>query len=1118
MPFAEGKKVVRCSCGAALAVPAGFKGRAVSCPRCNRSVEVPAGPALAEEQTAVTTDPAPSPRSVRWFVARGKDRVGPLSTAQLKQMAGRDELSPEDMLLRSGETKWVRAGTIPGLFDGPASRPARPREKPALRRSSPLPWLLAGAAVVVLLLVAAVGLYFLLPSPMPPGPVPLAQNVAREGPDLQPRQGPNEGPDRDRPRDGGNQEPNRENPKEQANQEPNPGKEDPPAEKATLDLSHVSGDFHAAVVVQPRRILESRLGAKALTPEQLKEAEQGLGVAPKNVEQVIVVLDRAPPEPLPAKKEEPKDGWFLVDSREGKFSARFPKEPKKEERKTFGGTRQVWLAEVDKGTYEYELSYYDFTGDFANLGPESQLDTATRGLEIKAGFQGKKPIRLDKFPGAEVVIDDKDFRTYAIHRVFLVGNRVYHLTVTSHGKQAEDAARFFESFRVTGGPPGPEELFPKELIPLPGVIVRFRAPVDGRALAARWLGEVKEEKWEGKTILKGGGGPPLGMPLAAHVPNDRTLLLGAEPVLRKMLTAQGRGSLVERLKALGASFDLAAVFLPAPYHDFLNGLAAKLGPALPPPWNEAAPLAGKIDAVQVVADLRGKKLLAVSVETRDEPSAQKLEKLAQDGVAVARKMAPAVQPLLTSPSVPKPVQKDLLALADQLFNGLEVKTAGKDVRLSAARPARQAAVPVAAALKPHLPKGDREEVSLGGEVADVAVGGGGRYLVYSLKGQKKLAVFDVQEGKVVKEVPLPEEQASFTAGARQLVVASPGQRLLTLWNLATLEKEKTAPLPEALAGDEIKQMVMGSASAGPVFFCLPRDKRTVALDLARMTTRPVAWKHFGGGAGAWGPVHLRASADGSVLLGWGGGWAGLEMLRFEDGRPAEGSDQFAFSLGVFALPSADGRLVFHPDGMVGPDLKPGPAPRGCYLVPAEEPGFFLALHGGQLPFGVPGQGLRLPGVNQVTVFSEDRSQLLLLTDLAELKEGSALPWEKTLHFYPRGGLLVTLAGKDKVVLRRLDLVERLGKSGVDYLFVFPQPASGKTGQLFRQQLDIRSKRGGLEVKLVSGPEGLKVSPEGLVSWPIPADFPDPEATARFRIRDVSGQEVAYQLRVAVAEE
>jgi hypothetical protein len=76
----------------------------------------------------------------------------------------------------------------------------------------------------------------------------------------------------------------------------------------------------------------------------------------------------------------------------------------------------------------------------------------------------------------------------------------------------------------------------------------------------------------------------------------------------------------------------------------------------------------------------------------------------------------------------------------------------------------------------------------------------------------------------------------------------------------------------------------------------------------------------------------------------------------------------------------------------------------------------------------------------------------------------------------------------------------------------------QAGEVFTHRLDLRSKRGGVQVKVISGPEGLKVSPEGQVTWAIPANFLEPEATVLLSIRDASGQEIAQQLRLAILEE
>ena len=51
-----------------------------------------------------------------WFIARGKERVGPYSLEQLRTLAGRRELTPQDMVLQQGQARWQQAKDVPGLY------------------------------------------------------------------------------------------------------------------------------------------------------------------------------------------------------------------------------------------------------------------------------------------------------------------------------------------------------------------------------------------------------------------------------------------------------------------------------------------------------------------------------------------------------------------------------------------------------------------------------------------------------------------------------------------------------------------------------------------------------------------------------------------------------------------------------------------------------------------------------------------------------------------------------------------------------------------------------------------------------------------------------------------
>jgi hypothetical protein len=447
------------------------------------------------------------------------------------------------------------------------------------------------------------------------------------------------------------------------------------------------------------------------------------------------------------------------------------------------------------------------------------------------------------------------------------------------------------------------------------------------------------------------------------------------------------------------------------------------------------------------------------------------------------------------------------------------------------KPAKKTTPPVATrpeprarpvAYQPYVPKGGREEVRLAAPVGDAVVGGGGRFLIFHLPTAQKFAVFDVQQGKVVKELPVADAVVLFAAGANQLVVVYPNAKLLHVWDLTTLERERTAPLPGSLTGDDIHQVCMGAASAGPVFAYLRQQKRTLALHLHNLATSEVRWKHWGP-QNAYGPLHMRASPDGSMLVGWSGGWAGLGMALFRDGSQVSDHDTFGSSFFVpqlIALPTADGRFILTPKAILSRDRTIARVPElgNAYLVPAHEPGFFVALDSPRELPNTPydkGASPNLPPVSAVAVFSEDRQRLFDLTDLEELRSGSSLYWERCLHYYPRAGLLISLAARERLILRRLDLVERLEKEGKNYLFVASRPPAGRVGAAYTYKLDVRSKSKGIRCKLESGPAGLQVSPEGLVTWTIPADYWGPEAQVIVTIADAAGQETFHQFHVPV---
>lgn len=78
-------------------------------------------------------------QAASWFYVRDKKKVGPVSTAQLHELAARGELRPSDMVLREGTARWMTAGSVDGvcLPPAPAPSPLQPASAPLATVADP---------------------------------------------------------------------------------------------------------------------------------------------------------------------------------------------------------------------------------------------------------------------------------------------------------------------------------------------------------------------------------------------------------------------------------------------------------------------------------------------------------------------------------------------------------------------------------------------------------------------------------------------------------------------------------------------------------------------------------------------------------------------------------------------------------------------------------------------------------------------------------------------------------------------------------------------------------------------------------------------------------------------
>ena len=403
---------------------------------------------------------------------------------------------------------------------------------------------------------------------------------------------------------------------------------------------------------------------------------------------------------------------------------------------------------------------------------------------------------------------------------------------------------------------------------------------------------------------------------------------------------------------------------------------------------------------------------------------------------------------------------------------------------------------------PALPEG-ATQVALAGPATAVAVGGSGRYLILQIGKLQQLAVFDVSQVKVVKYLPMPTNNLVFAAGAKKLFVGLKDLRQIQRWDLTKLDLELTVPAP-----DPVGAMAMGACATTPLLMVGDGTKRYWVIN--PMTLKGEAFpsqRWGGGGGGAWGPVNLHVSFDGSTSVACGGGWAGIEVgslsaagkvVNVHSGSYVNGDTLIAGN-GVLVFPSQGGilrsDLVSKVTGIDGTPF------------PADDPAFSLAYRNDK------GKAVLVLYANA------DPRPLVTFQDLPEITKDSALPLEQRIHLIPRAKALVTVGeGGDRLVLRKFDLAESLEAEGVDYLFVESPPViSVDKGMRYTYQMKVRSKKGGVKTELQSGPKGMTVSKTGLVQWTAPTKVDDPHPTVIIQVTDDSGQTIFHTFSINVID-
>jgi hypothetical protein len=414
----------------------------------------------------------------------------------------------------------------------------------------------------------------------------------------------------------------------------------------------------------------------------------------------------------------------------------------------------------------------------------------------------------------------------------------------------------------------------------------------------------------------------------------------------------------------------------------------------------------------------------------------------------------------------------------------------------------------------------QDEVKLPASVGDVCVGGGGRLLILHLPELRKLAVFDAGEAKVVKYVPAADDKVKFAAGADKLLVALPGDKVIERWSLKTFEREASAAVP---VKGGVAALCMGSASHGPLYVGVRTDRGGAAHFLDPDTLKPIDVKVAKGelpGDGAY----VRASADGTVFAmrnGIGGEPHTVATVVFEGEKSAAVHE--AWISGSVLTPSPGGRFVYTSEAVYGNQMglvHPKNPPRRFAkpYVAAASGGYYMRLDfkqwdqlGGSLAFFLEGSDRPFARLNDVEGVSNEQ--------IGHGKNRDKLTPDQRVFFIPGAKLVVSIpSGERRLVLRRFDLEKELDKAGIDYLLVTSQPPTKAVrGEAYRYEMVVKSRKGEGKCKLDSGPDGMKVTAEGKLTWDVPKNFAEASVVVIVSVTDSSGQETFHTFKVAVRD-
>lgn len=386
-------------------------------------------------------------------------------------------------------------------------------------------------------------------------------------------------------------------------------------------------------------------------------------------------------------------------------------------------------------------------------------------------------------------------------------------------------------------------------------------------------------------------------------------------------------------------------------------------------------------------------------------------------------------------------------------------------------------------------------LSLPAVAADLVVGGAGKYLIVHLPTLRKAAVVDVPRMQIQHFIPLRSEKTRIAAGRTAVVVANFETRKLQRWRLDREEMELQVDLPADHPGTGL--LAMGSGSYGPILLG-PGPK---FLDLHTLKPIALPLRHSSNGElpTADAGMGVRVSADGQVFGFWKRGPRPQQAFSLIN----TGSEVVGYTSGESAghvAPGGDGQTLYAARGRFTNKAESITVKHLNleYSVPSAQPGFWFVV-----------RELRVNrSPIQLHVEGDDRP----FATLTDIEHPGANEWDdedfctdRKMVYLPFYHLFVTLPRADQLQFHPVDLADLTAKSAVNYLTVLSQPPPQVSrGQTLHYTVRARSRADSIVHRLESGPPGMAITPEGLLTWTVPRDYGSDLATGAISLQDAAG--------------